>query len=67
MQIEDDGKGFPFNGRLTLEEMERTFEGPRVIKERVRALGGELTVESTASQGSRLEIRIPTVARHAVA
>ena len=66
MQIEDDGKGFPFSGRLTLEDLERTFQGPRVIKERVRALGGELTIDST-TRGARMEIRIPIATRHAVA
>jgi len=67
VEIEDDGNGFPFSGRLTLDDMERTFQGPRVIKERVRALGGELAIESTAQRGARLEIRIPVATRHAVA
>ena len=34
-------------------------KGPVVIKERVRLLAGELTIESNPGRGSRLEIEIP--------
>jgi len=57
--IEDDGRGFPFSGRLSQDELEATGKGPLVIKERVRVIDGELTIESTPGQGSRLEISIP--------
>jgi signal transduction histidine kinase len=57
--IEDDGRGFPFSGRLSHAELEALRKGPLVIKERVRLLEGELTIESTPGQGSRLEISIP--------
>jgi signal transduction histidine kinase len=57
--IDDDGRGFPFSGRLTQAELDRTRKGPMVIKERVRAIGGELTVESTPGRGARLEIFFP--------
>jgi signal transduction histidine kinase len=66
MEISDDGRGFPFEGRLTLDELQRTLQGPRVIMERVRTLGGELIVESRSS-GARLEIRIPMATGYAVA
>jgi signal transduction histidine kinase len=66
LEISDDGSGFPFDGRLTLDELDRTLQGPRVIMERVRALGGELTIES-ASSGARLEIRFPISSGYAVA
>jgi two-component system nitrate/nitrite sensor histidine kinase NarX len=66
LEISDDGRGFPFDGRLTLDELDRTLQGPRVIMERVRALGGELTIES-ASSGARLEIRFPISSGYAVA
>ena len=33
--------------------------GPTVIKERVRAVGGNMVIESTPGHGSRLEITIP--------
>lgn len=57
--IEDDGKGFPFSGKLSHEELEGAGKGPVVIRERVRLIEGELTIESNPGQGSRLEIKIP--------
>jgi signal transduction histidine kinase len=57
--IEDDGRGFPFSGRLSQTELETMGKGPLVIKERVRLIAGELTVESSPGQGSRLEITVP--------
>ena len=57
--INDDGKGFPFAGRLTLTELDAIRRGPAVIKERVRAIGGDMMMESTPGHGSRLEITIP--------
>jgi signal transduction histidine kinase len=56
---EDNGKGFPFSGRCTQAELDESGKGPMVIRERVRLIGGELTIESNPGQGSRLEIRIP--------
>jgi signal transduction histidine kinase len=57
--VEDDGKGFPFTGRLNQEQMEEMGRGPTIIKERVRLLAGQLTVESTPGQGARLEVTVP--------
>ena len=57
--VEDDGKGFPFSGRFKQEEMEEMGKGPMIIKERVRLLAGELTVESNPGQGTRLEVIVP--------
>jgi signal transduction histidine kinase len=34
-------------------------KGPLVIKERVRLIEGELTIESNPGQGSLLEITVP--------
>ena len=59
LTVEDDGKGFPFSGRLSNAELETTGKGPAVIRERVRLLAGELTIESTPGHGARLEVRIP--------
>ena len=66
MEVSDDGRGFPFKGRLTLDALDRTLQGPRVIMERVRALGGDLVIES-GSSGARLEIRVPISTGYAVA
>jgi signal transduction histidine kinase len=57
--INDDGNGFPFAGRFTLRELDGLRRGPAVIKERVRAVGGDMMIESTPGHGSRLEITIP--------
>ena len=57
--IEDDGRGFPFSGRLSHADLEVGRKGPVVIKERLRLIAGELTIESNPGRGSRLEINIP--------
>jgi signal transduction histidine kinase len=57
--IEDDGQGFPFSGRLSQTELDTLGKGPLVIKERVRLIEGELTIESSPGLGSRLEITVP--------
>jgi signal transduction histidine kinase len=57
--IDDDGRGFGFSGRLNDSELEAARRGPVVIKERARAIGGELTIESYPGRGSRLEITFP--------
>ncbi len=59
LTVEDDGKGFPFSGKLTHSELETAGKGPMTIRERVRLLEGELTVESTPGHGARIEVRIP--------
>jgi signal transduction histidine kinase len=65
--IEDDGCGFPFTGRLSLPELATRRQVPRVIAERVRLLGGTLTVESAPTEGARLEISIPLATSYAIA
>jgi signal transduction histidine kinase len=59
LTVEDDGKGFSFSGKLSDAELDATGKGPAVIRERVRLLEGELTIESTPGHGARLEVRIP--------
>jgi signal transduction histidine kinase len=39
--------------------LEKIRGGPLVIKERVRSLAGELTIESKPGQGARLVISFP--------
>jgi signal transduction histidine kinase len=39
--------------------MEEMGRGPTIIKERVRLLAGQLTVESNPGQGTRLEVTVP--------
>lgn len=57
--IEDDGAGFPFTGRVSQAELESTNRGPAIIRERVKLIPGELTIESRPGRGARVEIRIP--------
>lgn len=57
--IDDDGFGFDFSGRLPLAQLDAMRQGPAIIKERVRSIGGELTVESRPGRGARLEISVP--------
>jgi signal transduction histidine kinase len=59
LTVDDDGRGFGFEGRYTLEELDRARRGPVVIKERVRQLGGTMVLDSTPGRGSRLEISFP--------
>jgi len=56
--VDDDGRGFDFAGRFSLKELEAARKGPMVIKERIRNIGGELTIESVPGQGARLEISV---------
>jgi signal transduction histidine kinase len=59
LEIKDDGCGFPFEGRLLNDDLHASHRGPTIIKERVKAVGGQLTIESTPGRGSRLEILVP--------
>ena len=61
LSIDDDGKGFQFVGRFSLAQLENNRHGPTVIKERVKAMGGELTIDSRPGRGARLEIIFPQV------
>ena len=58
LTVEDDGQGFGFSGRLSQEEMDAAHKGPVVIRERVRFISGELTIESNPGQGARLEVSV---------
>lgn len=57
--IADDGRGFGFRGRVTHTQLASSHRGPTVIKERVRSIGGTLTIDSTPDRGTRLEITFP--------
>ena len=59
LTLEDDGRGFPFGGRYNQDQLEEAGKGPMIIKERVRLIAGQLTVESNPGQGTRLEISVP--------
>jgi signal transduction histidine kinase len=67
LTIEDDGRGFEFSGRFSHAELEEFRRGPLVIRQRVRAIEGELTIISKPGQGACLEIKVPDFARASIA
>lgn len=56
--VADNGRGFPFEGRLSHAALSQGSLGPRNLFERVSSLRGTLDVESGPS-GARLEIFLP--------
>lgn len=60
LTLEDDGKGFgSLAGRYTGKQLQEVGKGPMIIMERLSLIAGELTVESTPGQGTRLEVTVP--------
>jgi signal transduction histidine kinase len=57
--ITDDGRGFGFTGRLSPADIEASSVCPLMIKERVRSIGGELSIESVQGSGASMQILIP--------
>ena len=57
--VEDDGRGFDFEGRLSMRELDERRVGPAIIKERARIAGAELAVDSTPGAGARVELAFP--------
>lgn len=56
--VADNGRGFPFQGRLSHAELAERRLGPRNLFERVSSLQGTLELQSD-SGGARLEIALP--------
>lgn len=56
--VTDDGRGFPFRGRLSHEELAAANIGPASLRGRVAALDGRLAIDSTV-EGSRVEMALP--------
>jgi signal transduction histidine kinase len=59
--VADDGRGFSFRGRFDHEKLIASNLGPASLRDRVTALDGRLTVESSAA-GSRVEFVLPVAA-----
>lgn len=55
--VEDNGRGF--NPEEVMASVSRTI-GLATMRERIQMLGGELNIQSTIGQGSRIEFSIPT-------
>jgi len=58
IRVADDGKGFPFLGRYDQRQLSELRLGPVLLKHRVAAANGTLSIESTDT-GSCLEIQLP--------
>ena len=59
LMVEDDGAGFPFSGRIAQAQLDSSGRAPAVIRERVRLIQGELTIESNPGHGARIEVSVP--------
>ena len=59
LTIEDHGCGLGFSGKCSLEKLEQCGLVPCVIRERVVANGGTLTITSSCESGTRLCISLP--------
>ena len=58
LSIDDDGRGFPWTGRRAFD-LEQAHLSLRSIREHVRVLAGQVTVESNPGRGARIEIPFP--------
>jgi len=56
--VSDDGRGFPFRGRLDHESVLRSDAAPVTLRDRVCALNGRISIDSGA-HGARVEISLP--------
>jgi two-component system nitrate/nitrite sensor histidine kinase NarX len=63
LEIDDDGRGFPFEGRLSQADLDARSGAPAIIRERARAIGARLAIDSQPGRGSRLEILVPQEGR----
>jgi two-component system nitrate/nitrite sensor histidine kinase NarX len=58
--VEDNGRGFAFEGSMTITKDSPTSSAPEVLRESVESLGGQLVIDSKPGRGARLEITIRT-------
>jgi signal transduction histidine kinase len=60
--VEDNGRGF--NVEEAYNKNTRTI-GLATLRERIEMLGGQLQVQSSLGQGTRVELTIPVAAEYA--
>ncbi|HJY80599.1 MAG TPA: sensor histidine kinase [Candidatus Binatia bacterium] len=58
LTVADNGRGFPFHGHYDFARLTALNLGPVMLKERIAALGGSLTLDSS-EDGARLYITLP--------
>ena len=56
--VANDGRGFPFRGRMEHADLVAANAGPVSLRERLVSAGGTLAIESSPT-GSRVEIALP--------
>ena len=56
--VSNDGRGFPFRGRMEHDALIASHAAPVSLRERVEELGGTLSIESSPT-GSRVEVHLP--------
>ncbi len=59
LSIRDDGRGFNFPEESRQSQLDAQCQAPKVLKERVEVIGGELAIESAPSKGATLKVRFP--------
>jgi len=59
LTIDDNGKGFDFDGYLPPADVQKRRKGPLMIRERVQSIGGQVGIHSHPGFGAKLEITIP--------
>lgn len=59
LSVDDNGAGYRFGGKYSLEELDAMQLGPKSIKQRVRGMGGMMVLESNPGHGSNLRISLP--------
>lgn len=58
VSIGDNGRGFPFSGRYSAEDLANLNIGPKTLRERVRAINGSLMLDSGPT-GAELNVVLP--------
>ena len=58
LTVVDDGRGFPFHGRIEHDALIQRNIGPVTLRDRAASMKGRLAVES-GPRGSRVEITLP--------
>ena len=60
--VTDNGRGFPFEGDYDHDTLDAQHLGPVMLKERVKALGGTVSIRSTKA-GAHIDIQLPRESR----
>lgn len=58
LAIADNGRGFPVSGHFTADDLTRRNFGPKTLRERVQAIRGALSLESSP-HGATLNVVLP--------